>query len=271
MRSIRPRQFGFVLTLAIALSIASHYRLAAAETPLSAAEIIKKAVARSEAPANKSRQPDFAYTKLTITEELDSAGHVKERQEKVYQVSFRDGSSSLKLTEVNGRSPGEADRKKQAENEVNLRQLLGRSKAVRGDQRDNPLNSELVDRYEFRLMGQMPVNGRAAYKLRFHPKTPEPPVHHMIDRLLNHLSGTLWIDAEEFEVARADIFLGSEVNLLGGIVGSLKRLTFTVNRTRLAEGIWLNTSSNGDFEGRKLLDSTRIKTKSQSINFRPLG
>lgn len=271
MRSVLKNPGWAVLPLAIGLCFASLSRLAAADAPLSAAEIISKAVARAERPNTPSEQPDYTYTKLTVTEELDSAGHVKERQEKVYQVSFRGGSSSLKLLEVNGKAPGDADRKKQTENEVNLRQLLGQSKIARADKRENLLCAELIDRYDFKLMGQIAVNGRMAYKLRFHPKAPELPVHHMIDRLLNRLSGTLWIDADEFELARADIYLGSEVNLLGGIIGSLKRLSFTITRTRLPEGIWFSTSSNGDFEGRKLLDSTRIKTRSQSTNFRPLG
>jgi hypothetical protein len=88
-----------------------------------------------------------------------------------------------------------------------------------------------------------------------------------MDRLLNQLSGTLWIDAEEFEVARAEVSLQSEVNLLGGLIGSLKKLAYTLERTRVAEGVWFSTLANGDFQGRKLLDPTHIKTKSQSVHF----
>ena len=93
----------------------------------------------------------------------------------------------------------------------------------------------------------------------------------MMDRLLNQLSGVLLIDADEFEVARADVTLRSEVNLLGGIVGSLKKLSYTLERTRVAEGVWFSTLSNGDFQGRKLLDSTHIKTKSESQHFHRLA
>jgi hypothetical protein len=35
----------------------------------------------------------------------------------------------------------------------------------------------------------------------------------------------------------------------------------------VAEGVWFSTLSNGDFQGRKLLDQTHIKTKSQSVHF----
>jgi hypothetical protein len=72
-------------------------------------------------------------------------------------------------------------------------------------------------------------------------------------------------------MAQAQVHLSSEIDLLGGVIGSLKKLAYTMTRTRVGEGIWFNTFSSGDFEGRKLLDSMRIKTKSQSSNFRRVG
>ena len=57
-----------------------------------------------------------------------------------------------------------------------------------------------------------------------------------------------------------------------GLAGSLKSaFAVKVYRTAVGDGQWFNTFSSGDFEGRKLLDSMRFKTKSQSTNFRPLG
>ena len=72
-------------------------------------------------------------------------------------------------------------------------------------------------------------------------------------------------------MARAEISLRSEVNLLGGIIGSLKKLDYTLERTRVADGVWFSTLANGDFLGRKLLDATHIKTKSQSVHFHRLA
>jgi hypothetical protein len=237
-----------------------------AETALQAKEVIQKAVLRSQ-HSQKSALPDINYTKVTVTEEFDASGKVTDRKRKVYNVSFRSGLSQMSLVEVNGRAPAEADRRKQSENETGLRQLLGQSKPVKGDNRENFLTPEMVARFDFSLVGQTNINGRAAYQIAFQPKTPEPPVRRMVDRVLNRISGTLWIDCQEFEIARADVFLRSEVNLLGGFAGCLKKLAYTMVRTRIAEGLWFNTLSSGDFEGRKLLDSTHIKTKSQATNF----
>jgi hypothetical protein len=243
----------------------------AGDAGLSADEIVRKAVTRAERAPSKSGQPGYTYTKLTVTEELDSSGKVKERKEKVYQVRFESGATYLKLLEVNGHAPGDADRKKQSENESNVRQIVGPGKNGKAAGHENFLTADLVAHFEFALEGTEVVNGRRAYHLKFHPRDPAAPTHHIVDTLLNRISGSAWVDAEEYEIARAEVYLGSEVNLLGGVIGSLKKLAYTMTRSRIAEGLWFNTSSSGDFEGRKLLDSTRIRTRSQASNFRPLG
>jgi hypothetical protein len=242
------------------------------QSALDVNQIIQKAVNCSQASSKpEDANTAYTYTKVTLTEELDSAGRVKDQKEKVYQISFKQGLTQAKLLQVNGRPPANADAKQQAENESNARQMLGKGKPQTGDMADRLLTPELVARFDFTLIGQTNINGRLAYQIDFQPKSPEPPVHHMIDRFLNRVSGTLWIDAAEFEIARADLRLSSEVNVLGGVIGSLKKLAYTMTRTRIAEGIWLNTSSSGDFEGRKLIDSMRIKTKSLAKNFRLLS
>lgn len=242
-----------------------------AATPPSANDVMQKAVARAQQAATRTGLAAYCYSKVTVTEELDAAGKVKERKERLYQIWFRAGATYARLLKVNGRPPGAADAKLQANNETNLRQVVGGSKSANGDNRESFLKPELVARYGFTMVGEASVNGRRAYQIAFQPKTPPLPVRHNFDRLLNRISGTIWIDAEEFEIARAELRLGSEVDLLGGVVGCLKKLAYTLTRTRVAEGVWLNTFSSGDFEGRKLLDSLRIKTRSQSIDFRPLG
>lgn len=240
------------------------------QAPLSADEVIRKAVVRGQQAEARASLPAYTYTKVSVTEEMDAAGKLRERKAKVYQVSVRSGSTQATLLEVNGHPPGPADLKKQAENATNLHQWLGGSKSVPDQNRENFLTPELVARFDFQLLDQITLDGRPTYRLTFQPKVPESPEHRLVDRLLNRITGTIWIDASEFEVARAEIQLRSEVDFLGGVLGRLKKMAYTLARTRMAEGIWLNTLSIGDFEGRKLLGSLRIKTKSESTNFRPL-
>jgi hypothetical protein len=255
------------VSLGLVILLAFGHSMSRAENSMSADEVIQKAAARAQQPEGKSGKRAYTYTKLTVMEEFDSSGKVKEHKEKVYQVNLRNGATFAKLIEVNGHAPAEADLKKQAENESNARQMAGSTKR---DTRETFLTPEVVERFDFTLLGRTNFNGRATYQIGFQPKNPVPPTHHMVDRLLDRISGKVWIDAEEFEIARAEINLGSEVNLLGGVVGSLKKLAYTMTCTRIDDGVWLKTSSFGDFEGRKLVDAMRIKTSSRAINCRPL-
>ncbi len=262
------RRGGFWLLASSVLLGLPAKTLYASQSPLTADQIIQRASARGDSGQPTSKNA-YTYTKVTVTEELDRGGNVKEHKEKVWQVSTKAGSTSVKLLEVNGRPPGQADLRTQNENETSVRQMLGGAKTTPADS-DNFLTPELVARFDFTLAGETEIAGRHTYELRFRPKQPEPPVHHMVDRLLNRISGTIWIDASEFEIARAQIQLRSEVDFLGGVAGCLRKLAYNLTRVRVADGLWLNASSKGDFEGRKLLESMRVRTRSQLSNFRPL-
>lgn len=236
---------------------------------LTATEIIRRAVERSNHTEN--REPGLAYTKATVTEEYDTAGHIKEHKERKYQVLLRGGVPSARLVEVNGQPPTESELKRQADNESKFRQLLGPSNSSKGVSRDSFLTPELAAHFDFTLTRMERISGRANYVMHFAPSQSAPKTGFLADKFLSHVTGTVWIDATEYEVARAEVKLNSQVDLLGGILGSLKKLSYSLSRTRLPDGVWLSTISTGDFEGRKLLESLRIKTKTVASNFRPLA
>jgi hypothetical protein len=268
-------QSGYARSLALvgllaAVLVAGSTR-ARAETALSADDILRRAVERVESPAISVTRTDYTYTKHTVTDELDAQGHVKGRKEKLYEVLVESGLSYLKLLQVNGQQlSGEQLRKQQEREEAEREKLTDSPAGKRGDNRENFLTAELVERYHFALLDEQPINGRRAYRLAFEPKSGLA-VRRLTDRFLNQIAGTVWIDAEEFEIARAKIHLKSEITLWGGMVGTLKRCAFTLERTRMPDGIWFNAFSHGFFEGRKLLEPMLIKTQSESTNFRRLA
>lgn len=236
---------------------------------LTADEIMRQAVARAQRPEeSRLRQHSYAYTKMSVTEELDSSGRVKNEKKKVWQVTSRSGRTSSKLVEVNGKPPPVSELKKQAEAENNAHQMLGEDHGANLENRDNLLTPELVGRFDFKLIGITNVAERPAYVLTFSAKSPPLPEHHLVDRLLNQLSGTIWIDEAEFELAHANLKLSSPVDLWGGLIGCLKNLAYTITRARLDDGFWVKTTANGDFEGRKLFEPVRIRIKSQISNLR---
>ena len=255
--------------LALSISVLLSGAAATAQTPaLSADQIIQKTVQRSGSLEVRNARPNYHYTKHTVTEELDLKGHLKDRKEKLYDVLVESGLTYPKLLEFNGQSLSPAELKKQEDRELAERQKITDAKSdKKGDDRENFVTLDLVEKYNFTLIDHKLFNGRMTYLLSFEPKT-NLPIHKLTDRFLNEVAGTVWIDAQEFEVARVEAHLKGEVALWGGMIGTLKECAYTLERTRLADGAWFNNFSHGVFEGRKLLEPMVIRTRSESSNFR---
>lgn len=239
------------------------------EAALTADQIVQRAVERSSAVNKPHARPNYFYDKHTVREDLNGSGLLKDRTEKRYEVTVESGLSYLKLIEVNGETLSPAQQKKQNDREIAERQKMTDAKpGQKGDERENFLTAELVSRYQFTLLGQKAINGRDAYLLAFKPKSGELPNHKVTDRFLNQITGKVWIDAADFEIARAEVRLQAEVALWGGLIGTLRQCSYTLERTRLADGSWFNHFSHGYFEGRKLLEPMCIRTRSEADNFR---
>ncbi len=239
---------------------------APASSELTAEQIVQAAIQRAQW-AGTNLQKNYNYDKTSIVEELDSKGNVKSRKEKVLQ--FESGVGTLKELKVNGKSATLPEVKKQEAQTTSDRQHIAPSKATRRD--DNwcqYVNRELTSRYNFMLVGSEEIGGRAAYVLTFEPKSDHLPVKEMTDRLVNRLAGKVWVDAGQFEVAKAEVHLLDEVTLWGGLIAALKKFYFNVERTPVDDNVWMNQATKMELEGRKLFDTMRMRIKSESGNFR---
>jgi hypothetical protein len=240
---------------------------AQAQTPLSADDIIQRAVQRAQSPEPR---PAYRYTKHTVTDELDAQGQIKNRHEKLYDVRVESGLSRLRLVQLNGQDLSAGEQKKQDAQDLAARQKLTDAKpGQKGDERENFLTTELVAKYKFKLLHELTLNGRDTWEIAFEP-LPNLPVNHFTDRFLNQVAGTVWIDAREFEIARAEIHLQGEVALWGGMIGTLTQCNYTLERVRQPDGAWFNGISRGYFEGRRLLEPMLIRTRSESTDFQRL-
>jgi hypothetical protein len=264
-RSPWPVRIG-LLVLGLLSGAAGH-----AQPLLSADDIMQKAVQRAESPEAREARPPYRYTKHTVTDELDSQGRLKDRREKLYQVRVESGLSQLRLVQINGQALSAEEQKKQDAQDLAARQKMTDARSGnKGDERENFLTVELVAKYKFKLIRELSLNGRDTYELAFEPAGPNLPANHLTDRFLNQLAGTVWIDAQEFEIARAEIHLQGEVSLWGGMVGTLTQCSYTLSRVRQPDGAWFNSFSHGYFEGRKLLEPMLIRTRSESTDFQRL-
>jgi hypothetical protein len=233
---------------------------------LTASEIVKKTGERAQAIYAANRQSGYSYSKSSVSEQFDGKGKLREKKEKILQ--FEAGHGRLTQIKLNGRSLTGAEFRKQEQAAIEARQQLTDSRSnKREDNWEKYVTPELLAKYSFKLLGHEIINGRPAYMLAFEPGSGASRVEHFVDRLTNRLAGKVWIDEEDFEIARAEVALRGEVNLWGGMLGNLTKCNFTVERTRVDNSVWFSTMTDGDFEGRKLLEPTHIRTRSESKDF----
>jgi hypothetical protein len=255
------------LCIALPLCASGMLFAAPASSELTAEQIVQAAVQRAQWAGTSNPQRNYNYDKTSIVEELDGKGRVKSRKEKFLQ--FESGVGTLKELKVDGKPATLPEVKKQEAQTISDRQHIAPSKTTRRD--DNwcqYLTGELISRYNFVLVGSEEIGGRAAYVLTFEPKNDHLPVKEMTDRLINRLAGKVWVDANQFEVAKAEIRLLDEVSLWGGLIAALRKFSFNVERTPVDKDVWMNQATKMELEGRKLFDTMRMRIKSESGNFR---
>jgi hypothetical protein len=127
---------------------------------------------------------------------------------------------------------------------------------VRGKQfekSDFPIGPELLERFEFKMIGREPINGRPALILDFAPADRKLPEKSIKDKFINKAAGRVWIDESDFVLVRAEVFLSRPVNVFGGLVGAVKKFSLQFTRHRTPEGLWFSRTTTWHLEGREVL------------------
>ena len=262
--------YRFRLTFCLLLVVLSGGWTMAAETVTAyppVETILSNMLARARSVALK-KDPVYIYKQTTVIEELDSGGTVKERKEKLYDVKLIGGMPRAKLLLVNGKQlTGKALKEEEEKDRKRAQRFEEKKKAGKEDEVEVLINRELISRYACQLHGREEYNGRMSWVITFRPRSDDLPIDKMQDRVLNKLSGTIWVDCEEFEVARADLRLADRVKLLGGFIGVLDVFDLEMNRARSPLGVWYNHDGSLRVEGRKLFSPIRFKAKESADGF----
>jgi len=229
------RKHWFLFLLSACLAVFSPASLRGADRGLpSADQVLRQLLDHARA----AQAPDGYYlcTKQTVTDELDSSGHITSRKVKLGESrpSPREAKDASKWSTQNGFS----------------------------------IDQDLLQRYQFTVVDREIINGRSSLVLTFLPKDPPLPPLKFQDRLLNRAMGTVWIDEQDHELAKASLCLGQPVSF--GILGAVDIVTFNFERARTADGAWLTKWTDAYFKGRKFVIPVQIRKRVDCTDFRKL-
>lgn len=223
----------------------------------SAAQIIGKALDWAERQEEQGFEEQLSCRYVSVKEGLDENRQVKSREVRLYKVYPIGDELYYELVRIDGRPLSEDEVRKEAEKKRKFIEESRSSddKKKKKDEERVKFNDELISRYRAEVVGREAVNGRPAYIIRFEPKSGNLPVRRRIDHALNNSRGKVWIDAEEFGVARVEFELIEPVRLWLGILGKIGDMDGRFEQVRLKPGIWFPKTMSFYLKGRALFKS----------------
>jgi hypothetical protein len=234
-----------------------------------ASKLIARVVERAQLVARETQTNHYFYDKRTITSELDESGAVIKSTEKLYRVELNGGLPFPRLVKIEGRALTPRELEKESQREAVFRQNVTHvdmnDKAKR---REGFATKELVEHFDFTVTKREMIEGRPTVVATFKPRHGGAEVS-IEDRIYQKLSGTVWVDERDAEIAKVDAHLDEPVPVgWFGAVGSLNQFQGTMERSRLPDGVWVNRKTTFTVMARKLFVAMRSKTTAESSGFK---
>jgi hypothetical protein len=86
--------------------------------------------------------------------------------------------------------------------------------------------------------------------------TPDPTFHpkNILQEAMRHITGKIWVDRNEIQLARAEAHVTNDFSVGGGIVGKLyKGGAFSMEQVEVAPGNWQPLHYRFDYSARKFV------------------
>jgi hypothetical protein len=236
---------------------------------LDARQIIGQSVAATE----RSWQARDHYTYMERDEDrrLDSLGHVKSENVIVSRMILVNGAHFEQLIEHDGQLPSAREQRKRDEDLEKLKHETPAEKAarLRKDQENRSFLREVLEAFDFRLLGEELVGGRPAYVLQ---ATPHPGYQALgkYGKMFSKVEGKLWVDKQDFAWIKIDGQVTQPFSM-GLFVARVERGShITLEQTCVGDTVWMPQRIEVRASARifflKRLDLDRILTYS---DYRP--
>ena len=236
---------------------------------LDARQIVGQSVAATE--RSWQARNHYVYMERDDDRRLDSLGQVKSENVDVTRMILVNGARFEQLMEHNGQLPSAVEQKKSNEDLEKLKHETLAEQIVRieKDQENKSFLRDLLEAFDFHLMGEEIVDGRPAYVLQ---ATPHPGyhAHGKFAKMFSKVEGKLWVDKQDFGWIKVDGQVTQSFSM-GLFVARVQRGSHIIlEQTCVGDGVWvpkrLEVRASARILFLKNLDMDRILTYS---DYRP--
>lgn len=199
--------------------------------------VVERALVRAQKETENDRafKATYQYKRSKTTEYRNVRGHLTKRKAKtdVNEPALRDNGESTTNAAWGGTNVVSSD--------------------TRVHKRDFLAHTNLVKRFTFELQGRELVQGRPALIVDFKPLNRKLPAADLKEKFLNHTAGRIWVDEVDYALVKAEARLLDEVNIVGGLIGTVHKFNFSFGRERTQDGLWYTRLLTWHLEMREVL------------------
>jgi hypothetical protein len=168
-----------------------------------ARQIVRQSVAATE--RSWQARDHYTYTERDEDRRLDALGQLKSENAAVTKMILVNGTRFEQLIEHNGQPPSATEQRKSNEDLDKLKHETPAEQTarLRKGQENRAFLLDVLEAFDFRLVGEEVVDGRAVYVLQ---ATPHPGYlgNGKYGKMFNKVEGMLWIDKQDFGCVKVD-------------------------------------------------------------------
>ena len=243
MESLTRSGIGMLLVM-VAAATALFAQSSGPETPQNAASVAdsRQIVGPSVLATERSWEARDHYTYMERDEDrrLNSLGQVKLESVDVTRMIVVNGARFEQLLEHNGQLPSTKEQKRSDDDLDKLKHETPEEQRarLRKDQENRAFLRDVVEAFDFRLVGEEIVGGRPAYVLH---ATPHPGYHARgkYAKMFSRVEGKLWVDKQDFGWIKVDGQV-TQTFSIGLILARVERGSrITLEQTCVGDAVWV--------------------------------
>jgi hypothetical protein len=233
-----------MLLLMMAASTALLAQSSGPDTRLTHASVAdtRQIVSPSVVATERSWQARDRYTYIERDEDrrLNSLGQVKSETVDVTRMMVVNGARFEQLLEHNGQLPSAKEQKRSDDDLDKLKHETAGEQTARlhKDQENRAFLRDVLEAFDFRLIGEETVGGRPAYILH---ATPHPGyhAHGKYAKMFSRVEGKLWVDKQDFGWIKVDGEVTQSFSM-GLILARVERGSHVIlEQTCVGEAVWV--------------------------------
>jgi hypothetical protein len=182
----------------------------------------------------------YTFVERDHDRRLDSQGQLKSEKIDVTRMILVNGARFGQLVERNGQLPSAEERKKLDQDFEKLKHETPEERTVRlgKEQENRAVLRDLLEGFDFRLLGEEVLGGRPTYVLQV---TPHPGYHvrGQYGKIFSKVEGKLWIDKSDFGWIKVEGQVTQSFSM-GLFVARVQRGSCIVlEQTNVGDAVWL--------------------------------